>query len=61
MQADLTNRSILPTIVEKPIENFGKMDILVNNTHSFKNVSFEETTDDIMELSLDSGFGLRKF
>lgn len=56
VQADLTNRAILPTIVEKTIENFGKMDILVNNAHSSKNVSFEETTDEIMELSLDSGF-----
>ena len=56
VQADLTDRAKLPSIVEKTIEHFGKMDILVNNAHASKNVSFEDTTEEIMDLSFDSGF-----
>ncbi|MGE7603026.1 SDR family NAD(P)-dependent oxidoreductase [Peribacillus sp. NPDC097675] len=56
IQADLTDRAVLSNLVEKTIEYFGKLDILVNNAHASKNVSFEDTTEEIMDLSFNSGF-----
>lgn len=56
LQADLSERRILPSIVDKVIERFGRLDILVNNAQTSQNVIFEETTDDIMDLALNTGF-----
>ncbi|WP_342514595.1 SDR family oxidoreductase [Sporosarcina sp. FSL K6-1522] len=56
MQADLQKRDQLPSLIERAVERFGQLDILVNNAHATKNVTFEETTEDIMNFSLDTGF-----
>lgn len=55
LQADISDRSILPGIIEKVIERFGKLDILVNNAQNSTNVILEETTDEIMDMVLNSG------
>ncbi|MGM9922752.1 MAG: SDR family NAD(P)-dependent oxidoreductase [Bacillus sp. (in: firmicutes)] len=55
IQADLTDRQVLPSLVEATIEKFGKLDILVNNAHSSKAFTIEETTEEIMDLSLNTG------
>lgn len=56
VQAELSDHDKLPDLIAKVIERFGKLDILVNNAHASKNVTIEETTDDIMNLSLNTGF-----
>ncbi|MCH6267268.1 SDR family NAD(P)-dependent oxidoreductase [Neobacillus citreus] len=56
IQADLADRSKLPSIVEMVIERFGKLDVLVNNAQSSINVTFEETTEEVMDLALNTGF-----
>ncbi|WP_042348691.1 SDR family NAD(P)-dependent oxidoreductase [Bacillus massiliigorillae] len=55
IQADLSDRKVLPSLIERTIEKFGKLDILVNNAHSSKTVTIEETTEEIMDLSLNTG------
>ena len=56
LQADLSERDNLPNLIDKAIERFGKLDILVNNAHATKNVTFADTTEEIMDLSLNTGF-----
>ncbi|MCJ8009263.1 SDR family NAD(P)-dependent oxidoreductase [Lederbergia wuyishanensis] len=56
IQADLSDRDRLSSIIEKVIEKFGKLDILVNNAHASKNKPFEETTQADMDLSFNTGF-----
>lgn len=56
IRADLQDRTVLPGIVDKVIKKYGKLNILVNNAHTSINVSIEETTNEIMALSLDTGF-----
>ncbi|MFP7296472.1 SDR family NAD(P)-dependent oxidoreductase [Neobacillus niacini] len=56
LQADISDRNILPSLIEKVIERFGKLDILVNNAQNSKNVIFEETTEEVMDIALNSGF-----
>lgn len=56
MQANLMEHDKLPALVDKAVEQFGKLDILVNNAHASKNVPFEETTKEIMDLSFNTGF-----
>jgi NAD(P)-dependent dehydrogenase (short-subunit alcohol dehydrogenase family) len=56
LQADISDRNILPSLLEKVIERFGKLDILVNNAQNSKNVIFEETTEEVMDIALNSGF-----
>ncbi|WP_191269037.1 SDR family NAD(P)-dependent oxidoreductase [Neobacillus kokaensis] len=56
IQADLADRNKLPAIVEKVIERFGVLDILVNNAQTSQNVIFEETTEEVMDLALNTGF-----
>ncbi|MEK3935140.1 SDR family oxidoreductase [Sporosarcina sp. FSL W7-1349] len=56
LQADLRDREKLPELVERTIERFGKLDVLVNNAHATNNVLLEETTEEDMEYSFDTGF-----
>src|SRR5699024_7363704 len=54
--ANLAEHEKLPNINEKVIDQFGRLDILVNNAHASKNMPFEETTKDLLELSFNTGF-----
>ncbi|HLR09639.1 MAG TPA: SDR family oxidoreductase [Bacillota bacterium] len=54
--ANLAEHEKLPNIIEKVIDQFGRLDILVNNAHASKNMPFEETTKDLLELSFNTGF-----
>lgn len=56
LQADLADKEVLPSLINKAVERFGRLDILVNNAHASKHVIFEETTEEIMALSFDTGF-----
>ncbi|WP_284140277.1 MULTISPECIES: SDR family oxidoreductase [unclassified Virgibacillus] len=56
IQANLAERSKLKDIVQKVIDKYGKLDILVNNAHASRNKPFEEQTQDDMDLSFNTGF-----
>ncbi|MBY0222611.1 SDR family oxidoreductase [Mammaliicoccus sciuri] len=56
IQADLSDHLTLPSIVEKVVQTFGKLDILVNNAHASRMKPFEETTKEDLDLSFGTGF-----
>lgn len=56
IQADLRNREQLSKLIDQTIERFGKLDVLINNAHATNNVLLEETTEEDMEYSFDTGF-----
>lgn len=49
-------RENVEEIVEKVVEKFGRLDILVNNAHASKQAPFAETTMDMFDLSFNTGF-----
>lgn len=56
MEADLMDHEGLPTLVEKTVQHFGKLDVLVNNAHASRNKPFMETTQADFDLSFGTGF-----
>lgn len=56
IQADLTVRTELPSIVEQVVTKLGKLDILVNNAHASRMKSIEEMTQEDIDLSFNTGF-----
>ncbi|ARF13038.1 SDR family NAD(P)-dependent oxidoreductase [Sporosarcina ureae] len=56
LQADLTVRTELPSIVEQVVTKLGKLDILVNNAHASRMKSIEEMTQEDIDLSFNTGF-----
>lgn len=58
LQADLNDRDNLPFLIEKTVEKFGKLDILVNNAHGGNDgdTILEDLTEEDMEQSLNGGF-----
>lgn len=53
---DISKRENVEEIVEKVVEKFGRLDILVNNAHASKQAPFAETTMDMFDLSFNTGF-----
>lgn len=56
IQANLAEHDKLTAIVEKAAAQFGKLDILVNNAHASRMKSIEETTQEDLDLSFNTGF-----
>lgn len=56
IQANLAEHDKLKNIINEVTDRFGKLDILVNNAHASRNMSFEETTAKELDLSFDTGF-----
>lgn len=56
IQADLAEHSKLGGIVTQVVEKLGKLDILVNNAHASRMKSIEETTQEDLDLSFNTGF-----
>ncbi|ARF16169.1 SDR family NAD(P)-dependent oxidoreductase [Sporosarcina ureae] len=56
LQADLTARTELPSIVEQVVTKLGRLDILVNNAHASRMKSIEEMTQEDIDLSFNTGF-----
>ncbi|WP_301110218.1 SDR family NAD(P)-dependent oxidoreductase [Sporosarcina sp.] len=56
IQADLSKHAALPTIVEKVTEQFGKLDILVNNAHASRMKAIDQITQDDLDFSFNTGF-----
>lgn len=56
IKADLTERDRLHEIVDTVVEKYGKLDVLVNNAHASRQVNFEDTTQEDMDFSFNTGF-----
>ncbi|WLV23709.1 SDR family oxidoreductase [Aciduricibacillus chroicocephali] len=56
IQANLAEHEKLNNIIDEVVGQFGKLDILVNNAHASRNMSFAETTKKELDLSFDTGF-----
>jgi NAD(P)-dependent dehydrogenase (short-subunit alcohol dehydrogenase family) len=55
-QVDLADRDALPGIVELAVATFGKLDVLVNAAQASKQLLFNQTTVEAMNLAFDTGF-----
>lgn len=53
---DISKQENVSGIVEEVIEKYGKIDILVNNAHASKQAHFMDTTQDMFDLSFNTGF-----
>lgn len=53
---DITQPDELKGLVEKVVEKYGKLDVLVNNAHVSKQIPFMETTREHLDLSFNTGF-----
>lgn len=56
MQCDLADRDKLPAIVERAVDLFGSLDILVNAAQASRQLSFNDTTVEAMNFAFDTGF-----
>lgn len=56
IEANLMEHTKLKGIVEEVVAKFGKLDILVNNAHASKQALFEDTTQEMFDLSFSTGF-----
>ena len=53
---DLTKHNELKGLVDQVAEKFGKLNVLVNNAHVARQIPFMETTQEILDLSFNTGF-----
>lgn len=53
---DISVEANVISIVQKVIDKYGQLDILVNNAHASKQAPFIETTLDMFDLSFNTGF-----
>ena len=56
LKADLLDRENLPNIIKTVVEQYGKLDVLVNNAHASKQILLENTTQADIDLSFGTGF-----
>ena len=56
LKADLMDRENLPNIIKTVVDKYGKLDVLVNNAHASKQLTFENITQADLDLSFGTGF-----
>ena len=56
LNTDISQHANAQKIIDKAVSSFGGIDILVNNAHASRQISFIETTQDDMDLSFGTGF-----
>ncbi|GGI43227.1 SDR family NAD(P)-dependent oxidoreductase [Mammaliicoccus stepanovicii] len=56
IKTDLSNKSSLKACVDRTIETYGQIDVLVNNAHASRMSPFLDITEDDLNLSLNTGF-----
>lgn len=56
IQQDLTKHSELAGVVKQVADKYGHIDIVVNNAHASKMASIEETTQQELDFSFNTGF-----
>src|SRR5699024_10868705 len=52
---DISQEENVAQIVKEVVQQFGKIDILVNNAHASKQAAFVDTTQEMFDLSFDTG------
>jgi 3-oxoacyl-[acyl-carrier protein] reductase len=53
LKCDVSSRQEMEKAIAKTIETFGRLDILVNNAGLLKSFSIEDTTDELIDATLD--------
>ena len=56
IKTDLSNKTSLQACVDRTIQTYGQIDILVNNAHASRMNSFLNITEDDLNLSFNTGF-----
>lgn len=56
LEANLLDRENLGQIIEKVVEKYGRLDVLVNNAHASKQKTIEDTKQEDLDLSFGTGF-----
>lgn len=56
LKANLMDRENLPNIIKTVVDKYGKLDVLVNNAHASKQLTFENITQADLDLSFGTGF-----
>jgi 3-oxoacyl-[acyl-carrier protein] reductase len=53
LKCDVSSRKEVEDAINKTVETFGRLDILVNNAGLLKSFTIEDTTDDLIDATLD--------
>lgn len=53
---DISKQDNVSDIVKQVIDQYGKIDVLVNNAHASQQANFMDTTQDMFDLSFGTGF-----
>lgn len=53
---DISKLDNISDIIKQVMDQYGKVDVLVNNAHASKQANFLDTTQDMFDLSFDTGF-----
>ncbi|MDN6196045.1 MAG: SDR family oxidoreductase [Atopostipes suicloacalis] len=56
IKQDLTEKNQLKPLVEKVADKYGRIDILINNAHASRMASIENTTQEDIDFSFNTGF-----
>src|SRR5699024_1701065 len=56
LRADISVQSNARLIIDTAVEEFGRLDVLVNNAHASRQAPLLETTQEMLDLSFDTGF-----
>lgn len=56
LDKDISSQANVQEIVATAVEKFGRLDVVVNNAHASRQVSFMEQTQETMDLSFNTGF-----
>lgn len=56
IQADVSEHEKLKPLVDQVAEKYGRIDILINNAQGYNNLPFMETTPEILQLTMNTGF-----
>lgn len=56
IQFNLMEHDKLHMIIDQVISKYGRLDVLVNNAHASRQLPFEETTKELLDLSFNTGF-----
>ena len=56
LSIDISKQENAAKMVDAAVEAFGRLDVLVNNAHASRQIPFMETTQEHLDLSMNTGF-----